>query len=77
MLDEAGNPVYDGYCIELLDTLAEKMEFNYDLVFPKDGAYGAKDVETNRWNGVVGDLVAKVRSALYQGYGDWDHPYVV
>ena len=60
MLDAAGNPVYDGYCIELLEMLAEKMEFNYDLVFPKDGAYGAKDVATQTWNGVVGDLVDKV-----------------
>ncbi|XP_043231304.1 ionotropic receptor 25a-like [Amphibalanus amphitrite] len=59
VLDDAGQPVYDGYCIELLDTLAEKMEFNYDLVFPEDDAYGAKDVTTNEWNGVVGDLVAK------------------
>ena len=63
MLDENDNPVYDGYCIELLNTLAEKMEFNYDLVFPQDGAYGAKDTTTNRWNGVVGDLVDKVGDA--------------
>ncbi|XP_037085885.1 LOW QUALITY PROTEIN: ionotropic receptor 25a-like [Pollicipes pollicipes] len=57
--DPSGRPVYGGYCIELLDKLADKMEFNYDLVFPADGAFGAKNVQTSKWSGLVGDLVEK------------------
>ena len=46
---------YIGYCVELTKKLADKMQFDYKFVFPKDGKYGAKE-KNGSWNGLVGDL---------------------
>lgn len=44
------------------------MQFEYTLDFVTDGHYGAYDPVTKKWNGLVGQLVDKVkqRTAVYQ-----------
>nr|QGW50292.1 ionotropic receptor 8a [Chouioia cunea] len=49
-----GTYVYEGYCIDLIDRLAEMMDFDFDLVIPQDGEFGQK--VNGFWNGLVGDL---------------------
>uniref|UniRef100_A0A3Q2ZX24 Glutamate receptor n=1 Tax=Kryptolebias marmoratus TaxID=37003 RepID=A0A3Q2ZX24_KRYMA len=44
-----------GYCIDLLEKLAEDLGFNFDLYIVGDGKYGAWKGE--RWTGLVGDLL--------------------
>ncbi|CAG5866670.1 unnamed protein product [Menidia menidia] len=44
-----------GYCIDLLEKLAEDMGFAFDLYIVGDGKYGALS-GTGRWTGLVGDL---------------------
>ncbi|XP_013883702.1 glutamate receptor ionotropic, NMDA 3A, partial [Austrofundulus limnaeus] len=44
-----------GYCIDLLEKLAEDMGFNFDLYIVGDGKYGAW--KAGRWTGLVGDLL--------------------
>ncbi|XP_072221088.1 glutamate receptor ionotropic, NMDA 3B-like [Leuresthes tenuis] len=44
-----------GYCIDLLEKLAEDMGFTFDLYIVGDGKYGALS-GTGRWTGLVGDL---------------------
>ncbi|XP_055617080.1 glutamate [NMDA] receptor subunit 1 [Toxorhynchites rutilus septentrionalis] len=56
VLDEVGNPIWEGYCIDFLQQLSEVMSFDYDLVSPVNGTFGQRDKEGN-WNGLVGDLV--------------------
>uniref|UniRef100_A0A8D3B1G4 Glutamate receptor n=1 Tax=Scophthalmus maximus TaxID=52904 RepID=A0A8D3B1G4_SCOMX len=46
-----------GYCIDLLEKLAEDMGFTYDLYIVGDGKYGASS-GTGRWTGLVGDLLS-------------------
>ncbi|XP_077418267.1 glutamate receptor ionotropic, NMDA 3B isoform X2 [Vanacampus margaritifer] len=45
-----------GYCIDLLEKLAEDMGFTFDLYIVGDGKYGATSGGGGRWTGLVGDL---------------------
>ncbi|XP_035246062.1 glutamate receptor ionotropic, NMDA 3A isoform X1 [Anguilla anguilla] len=45
-----------GYCIDLLEKLAEDMGFVFDLYIVGDGKYGA--YKNGRWTGLVGDLLS-------------------
>ncbi|XP_008206325.2 glutamate receptor ionotropic, kainate 1 [Nasonia vitripennis] len=49
-----GSLVWEGYCVELIQKLADMMDFDYDLVLPEDGEFGQK--VNGLWNGLVGDL---------------------
>ncbi|XP_036409760.1 glutamate receptor ionotropic, NMDA 3B-like [Megalops cyprinoides] len=44
-----------GYCIDLLEKLAEDLSFEFDLYIVGDGKYGA--LKGGRWTGLVGDLL--------------------
>ncbi|KAM6219696.1 glutamate receptor ionotropic, NMDA 3B [Rhynchocyon petersi] len=45
-----------GYCIDLLERLAEDAAFDFELYVVGDGKYGA--LRDGRWTGLVGDLLA-------------------
>ncbi|KAG3280865.1 glutamate ionotropic receptor NMDA type subunit 3B, transcript variant X2 [Ictidomys tridecemlineatus] len=45
-----------GYCIDLLERLAEDAPFDFELYIVGDGKYGA--LREGRWTGLVGDLLA-------------------
>ncbi|XP_077777308.1 glutamate receptor ionotropic, NMDA 3A [Podarcis muralis] len=45
-----------GYTIDLLEKLAEDMNFDFDLYIVGDGKYGA--LKNGQWTGLVGDLLA-------------------
>ncbi|XP_023194921.1 glutamate receptor ionotropic, NMDA 3B [Xiphophorus maculatus] len=45
-----------GYCIDLLEKLAEDLGFHFDLYIVGDGKYGAW--KGGRWTGLVGDLLS-------------------
>ncbi|XP_006876801.1 PREDICTED: glutamate receptor ionotropic, NMDA 3B [Chrysochloris asiatica] len=45
-----------GYCIDLLERLAEDAPFDFELYIVGDGKYGA--LRDGRWTGLVGDLLA-------------------
>ncbi|XP_063056441.1 glutamate receptor ionotropic, NMDA 3B [Engraulis encrasicolus] len=47
-----------GYCIDLLEKLAEDLRFDFDLYIVGDGKYGAW--KGGRWTGLVGDLLSGV-----------------
>ena len=53
----SGNNCYHGYCIDMLDKLAEYLEFDYELYEVADGKYGSYNPVTGRWNGMVADLI--------------------
>nr|XP_046162730.1 glutamate receptor ionotropic, NMDA 3A [Oncorhynchus gorbuscha] len=45
-----------GYCVDLLEKLAEDVGFDFDLYIVGDGKYGG--FKNGRWTGLVGDLLS-------------------
>ncbi|OUC49779.1 Ligand-gated ion channel [Trichinella nativa] len=52
-----GNDRFEGFCVDLMKLLSEKIEnFPYIIKPVKDNQYGAVD-QNGRWNGMVGELI--------------------
>ncbi|XP_072157055.1 ionotropic receptor 25a [Bemisia tabaci] len=51
--DAMGNEIWEGYCIELVEKLAEDMKFDYQLVIKE--SFGKRS-PNGTWSGLVGDL---------------------
>ena len=68
-----GTDKYEGYCIDLLNELAKKLHFTYDIYLSPDGLYGA-ETENGTWNGMIAELVNKVCELLYRTRGRVFHP---
>lgn len=61
ILDNNGNPIYEGYCIDFARKLAEKLDFDYELILTKTGSFGDRIPHLNNtWDGLVGDLMVGV-----------------
>ena len=74
--DSEGNAIWEGYCIEFIDKLAEEMNFEYDLVIPADGSFGNK-LPNGKWTGLVGDLARgvsiKIKFILLNNFSQLDY----
>lgn len=55
-----GNDRFQGFCIDLLKTVADQLTFNYVIELVPDRKYGAVDPNTGEWNGMVRELLQKV-----------------
>ncbi|KAL0879832.1 hypothetical protein ABMA27_002372 [Loxostege sticticalis] len=49
----SGNDRYEGFCIELIDQLANLLQFNYTFVEQPDGVYGNYNNTTRQWTGMM------------------------
>jgi len=54
---KGGKKTYAGLCIDLLDKLKEEMKFRYTIEESASNIYGAPDVFTGEWNGMVRYLI--------------------
>lgn len=65
-----GNDRYEGYCIDLLDSIAKLCGFNYTIKLVEDGLYGT--IVDGKWNGLVKDLIDKVvkNNIMFVHFGD-------
>ena len=63
-----GTFTYKGYCIDLLNELAKKLHFTYDIYLSPDGLYGG-ETENGTWKGMVAELINKVCELSYQTRG--------
>ncbi|CAH1132877.1 unnamed protein product [Ceutorhynchus assimilis] len=63
MLKKSPSPLdhdrYEGFCIDLLKELAQMVGFEYRIELVPDGKYGAIDLDTGEWNGIVKQLMEK------------------
>lgn len=55
-----GNARFEGFCIDLLQAIADELGFNYELYLVPDNRFGAEDVTTGEWSGLVRELIDKV-----------------
>lgn len=53
----SGNDRFEGFGIELIQKLSEKLGFNYTFQLQEDGAYGSLNKETGEWNGMMKELM--------------------
>lgn len=61
----SGNARYEGFCIDLLKEIASMVGFEYRIELVPDGKYGVIDLDTGEWNGIVRQLMDKVRLLLH------------
>ncbi|XP_065349136.1 glutamate receptor 1-like isoform X2 [Cloeon dipterum] len=55
-----GNDRFEGYCKDLADLIAKKLDIRYELRIVKDGYYGSENSDVKGgWDGMVGELVRK------------------
>ncbi|KHJ47258.1 Ligand-gated ion channel [Trichuris suis] len=52
----SGNDRYEGFCVDLLERIAEVNKFNYTIHEVKDKSYGTPDA-SGRWSGMIGELI--------------------
>ena len=57
-----GNARFEGFCVSLLEAIAEICDFNYTLVPVKNNAYGKKNNLTGEWDGMIRELITRVRN---------------
>jgi len=57
-----GNARFEGFCIDLLKWIADQVGFQYAIKLVPDHMYGVYDLETKKWNGIVHELMEKVRT---------------
>lgn len=55
-----------GFVIDLLNKIAEKKNFKYNLSFVD--SYGVRDEKTNEWNGLIRELIDGVSERIYKIY---------
>lgn len=66
MLDDMGNVIWEGYCIDFAAKLAEVLDFDYELVPTKNGLFGDRVPNMNNtWDGLVGDLMVGVSLFIF------------
>ncbi|XP_047500092.1 glutamate receptor ionotropic, kainate 2-like [Penaeus chinensis] len=51
----SGNDRFEGFCIDLLNEIAEILKFNFVLIPIK--AYGSRNATTGEWNGMIKELL--------------------
>jgi ABC-type amino acid transport substrate-binding protein len=52
-----GNDRFEGFGIELIQKLSERLGFNYSFRLQEDGAYGSLNRETGEWNGMLREIM--------------------
>lgn len=58
--DFKGNERFEGYCFDLIDSIAQILNFKYVFELVPDGKYGSYDKESKQWNGLVKHLLDRV-----------------
>lgn len=58
--------MFEGFCIDVLRLIAPMVGFQYNIKLVADGKYGLQDPETGEWNGIVRELIDKVKSIELQ-----------
>lgn len=72
--------LYEGFCYDLTQLVAESVGFNYSFRINKDEKYGIQ-LSNGSWNGMIGELIRKVyhliacasRKQRLHGWGSEGH----
>lgn len=53
----SGNDKYEGFAIDLLNSISKVAKFDFHIYTVPDGLYGVFDHDTSEWNGIVKELI--------------------
>lgn len=56
-----GNDRFEGFSVDLIDGISKMLGFKYILRLVEDNAYGSYNEKTKKWNGLVKELLDRVR----------------
>lgn len=59
--------------MDILLDLAERLNFTFDIEIVKDKTFGKKN-EKGEWNGIIGELVNRVRDDFLSLINSFDYP---
>ncbi|XP_049845508.1 glutamate receptor ionotropic, kainate 2-like [Schistocerca gregaria] len=54
-----GNDRYEGYSMDLITQISEILNFTFEFQLVSDGEYGTYNPRTQRWNGLIGELISR------------------
>ena len=60
MRNLSGNERYEGFCVDLIREIAQRVGFNYTIRLAPEAKYGISDPITGEWNGIVRELMDRV-----------------
>ncbi|XP_071100434.1 glutamate receptor 2-like [Haliotis cracherodii] len=58
-MNNEGNDRYEGFTIDLLRKLKEELKFKYKIYVSPKNAYGVKNMDDGKWDGMVGEIISK------------------
>ena len=56
---KTGNDRYEGYNLDLIESISKILGFNYTIRIVEDGNYGSYDSTSGTWNGMIGELLSQ------------------
>lgn len=59
---------YEGYVVDLIDKIANELNFTYKFHLTEYGGNGNYDPVSKKWNGIMGDILSGVRSNFQNNY---------
>lgn len=59
-----GNDRFEGYAVDLIDGIARLLNFSYEFYVVPDGHYGSYHPQTKQWDGLIRELLDRVRTQL-------------
>ena len=57
--ENTGEKHWTGYCMALVQQLSQELDFDYEIIVPKNGTFGKK-LSNGVWDGTIGDLIRGV-----------------
>lgn len=58
-ISRKGNDRFMGFAVDLIEEVAEMLDFKYEIYLVNDGKFGSR-LPNGEWNGMIGELLSGV-----------------
>ena len=66
--EDIGNELFQGFIPDLLKEIFSELNLDYVIELVRDGQYGTRDPKSDRWSGMIGQLVRGVGEIISTTY---------
>ena len=63
-----GNKRFIGFMADLIQELATRLDFYYEMKLVADGKWGSRDQYSGQWNGMIGEIIRGVSRQLLNNF---------